>query len=145
MKKILSVLMCLVVFICLTACGQNKETVYEGEGNNSAVVDLTKLSSTMVYSEVSQMMERPDDYIGKTIIMNGVCTLYYNTTDESQTYYACLIKDATACCSQGLEFTLTDGQEYPPLDSEIKVKGVFASYEEDGQTYYHIADAKILY
>ena len=34
-------------------------------------VDLTRLSSTMVYSEVYNMMYAPDDYIGKTIKMTG--------------------------------------------------------------------------
>ena len=34
-------------------------------------VDLTRLSSTMVYSEVYNMMNAPGDYIGKTIKMTG--------------------------------------------------------------------------
>ena len=33
--------------------------------------DLTRLSSTMVYSEVYNMMYTPGDYIGKTIKMTG--------------------------------------------------------------------------
>lgn len=34
-------------------------------------VDLTTLSSTMVYSEVYNMMYEPDRYLGKRIKMNG--------------------------------------------------------------------------
>ncbi|MBR0466951.1 MAG: hypothetical protein IJJ40_05625 [Clostridia bacterium] len=145
MKKIISLLAVITLLFCLSACGKSDDTVYEGDGtNNTATVDLTTLSSTMVYSEVSQMMTHPETYEGKTIVMNGVCSLYYNTEDQEKTYYACVIKDATACCSQGLEFVLKDGQKYPELDTEIKVKGVFSSYNEDGQTYYHISDAELL-
>ena len=39
-------------------------------------VDLTVLSSTMVYAEVFNMMMSPDDYIGRTIRMTGIFTVY---------------------------------------------------------------------
>ena len=39
-------------------------------------VDLTKLSSTMVYSEVYNMLYTPDDYIGQTVKMNGAFAYY---------------------------------------------------------------------
>ena len=42
----------------------------------SVDVDLTTLSSTMVYAEVFNMMMSPDDYIGKTIRMTGIFTVY---------------------------------------------------------------------
>ncbi|MDD6211747.1 MAG: hypothetical protein PUB22_01135 [Clostridiales bacterium] len=71
-------------------------------------LDLTSLSSTMVYAEVYNMMSAPEDYIGKTVKMKGQFT-YYQAYDEKgnpvpdQLYFACLIADAAACCSQGLE------------------------------------------
>ncbi len=34
-------------------------------------VDLTTLSGTMVYSEVFNMIANPEDYVGKTIKMQG--------------------------------------------------------------------------
>ena len=51
-------------------------------------VDLTRLSSTMVYSEVYNMMNAPGDYIGKTIKMKGQFAIGYvyntdGTPDES--------------------------------------------------------------
>ena len=39
-------------------------------------VDLTVLSSTMVYAEVFNMMLSPDDYIGKTIRITGIFSVY---------------------------------------------------------------------
>ena len=46
-------------------------------------VDLTRLSSTMVYSEVYNMMYTPGDYIGKTIKMTGQFVYYENPDRRS--------------------------------------------------------------
>ena len=149
MKKLISVILCIVCLLCLAACGNKSEgTVYEGGGTSSTdpkdvTVDLTRMSATMVYSEVSQMMTKPQSYIGNTIIMNGTFSLYYND-DKTKSYAACIVKDATACCSQGLEFLLKDGIEYPKLDDQITVKGVFELYDEDGTQYARIKDAELL-
>ncbi len=109
-------------------------------------VDLTKLSSTMVYSEVYNMMVDPDSYLGKTIKMSGAFAVY--TDQESgKNYFACIIQDATACCAQGIEFTL-DGDysypaDYPAVNDEITVTGTFATYEEDGYIYSTLLNAKM--
>ena len=39
-------------------------------------VDLTLLSSTMVFSEVSNILSNPPDYAGKTIKMRGIYNCY---------------------------------------------------------------------
>ena len=107
-------------------------------------VDLTQLSSTLVYSEVYAMMTAPDQYIGKTVRMKGTFSVF---EDEGNYYYACLIADATACCSQGIEFitarerTFPDG--YPSLGTEITVVGVFRTYQEGGYTYCQLTDAEL--
>jgi hypothetical protein len=105
-------------------------------------VDLTTLSSTMVYAEVYNMMTVPNEYMGKTIKMGG--QYYANYYEETGLYYHCvIIADATACCQQGLEFKWNGDHTYPddyPADnSEIEVVGVFGSYDELGQTYYYLA------
>ncbi|MBR1736522.1 MAG: hypothetical protein IJ736_05845, partial [Firmicutes bacterium] len=41
-------------------------------------VDLTAMSSTIVYSEVYNMMYEPNEYIGKTIKMKGVFKTYHD-------------------------------------------------------------------
>ena len=57
------------------------------------------------------------------------------------------ISDATACCSQGIEFVLTDDytypDDYPERGSEICVMGVFDLYEEGTYTYCTLRDAVI--
>ena len=110
-------------------------------------VDLTTLSSIMVYSEVYNMMLYPDDYIGKTVKMEGAFAKYYDEATD-KTYYACVIADATACCSQGLEFEPTEDYVYPddyPADGEnVCVIGVFDTYEEGDYYYCTLRNAKML-
>lgn len=109
-------------------------------------VDLTKLSSTMVYSEVYNMMYTPENYIGKTVKMSGMFAAYTNQ-DQSQFYPAVIIADATACCSQGLEFVLEGNpsypEGYPEMETDITVIGTFETYLEDGNTYCRLKNAKI--
>ena len=110
-------------------------------------VDLTRLSSTMVYSEVYNMMYTPDDYIGKTVKMKGQFA-YYEDPETKKQYFACIIADATACCSQGLEFILTGEHtypnDYPEVYSDITVTGTFETYEENGFKYCRLKDAAII-
>ncbi len=107
-------------------------------------VDLSTLSSTMVYAEVYDMVYTPEMYLGKVIRMQGVCAAY---TDPNTgiVYYACIIQDATACCSQGLEFTLVNEDEYPDQGTEITVTGTFETYEEDGYRYIRLANSVLTY
>lgn len=116
-------------------------------------VDLTVLSSTMVYSEVYNMLYfYPEDYYGKTVKMTGQFNVY-QWVDESGVVadmpvaYACIISDATACCAEGVEFVLKDDlaypDDYPELGAEITVIGEFQSYEENGMTWYHLVNARL--
>lgn len=96
----------------------------------SVDVDLTAMSSVMVYSEVYNMLGSPESYIGKTIKMKGQYTSYENP-DTGRVYHACIVKDATACCAQGLEFTLAeDYSVYPSEGEEVTVIGTFSVYQE---------------
>ncbi len=110
-------------------------------------VDLTVLSATLVYSEVYNMMIVPEEYIGKTIKMKGPFSVYHDDY-ANKDYFACIIQDATACCAQGMEFAPTDDYTYPDdfpaVDEEICVVGVFDTYEEGGCTYCTLRDATII-
>ena len=116
-------------------------------------VDLTVLSSTMVYSEVYNMLYNdPAHYLGKTVKARGGFSIYQLVTDgvlqPDPVAYACIIADATACCAEGMEFVpegdLTYPEDYPELGAEITVIGEFQSYEENGMTWYHLVNAKMV-
>ncbi len=110
-------------------------------------VDLTQLSSTMVYSEVFTIMMKPESYIGKTMKMRGLYSYFHDAMTDKD-YSACVIQDATACCAQGIEFVLTDDykypEDYPEIDEEITVTGVFDSYQEGEYTFYTLKNARLL-
>ena len=76
--------------------------------------------------------------------MKGQFVFYYDE-EKDQYYYACLIKDAMACCAQGLEFIPAGDcvypDDFPPALTEINVTGTFNTLEDDGETYCALTDA----
>ena len=115
--------------------------------NGTFDIDLTKLSAGMVYGQVYNMVYTPEDYIGKTVKMRGPFAYYRDEATENE-YFAVLITDATACCSQGIEFVLdgnyTYPDDYPELNSEITVIGRFNSYKEGNVPYCQLTNAQII-
>ena len=100
----------------------------------SVDIDLTAMSSDMVYATVYQMvLENPEDYVGKKIKMRGAYTTA-SSQKTDLTYHYVIISDATQCCSQGIEFVWGDGDhdasEYPEQGTEIEVIGVYETYTE---------------
>lgn len=101
----------------------------------------------MVYSEVYNIVTNPSEYEGKVVKMDGSFATYHNEETDKY-YFACIIADATACCSQGLEFELAGNydypKDYPELDTNITVTGVFHTYMEDDTLYCHLTDAELV-
>ena len=158
MKKFICTMLALIMSLAVFGCGDKKSdgtaggsvagSLQESEGSASDFdVDLTQLSSTMVYSEVYNMMTAPDGYMGKTVKMKGPFSVYHDE-ETGNYYFACIISDATACCSQGIEFVLTGEhtypKDYPELGTEITVTGIFDTYEENGYMYCRLNDAEIV-
>ena len=110
--------------------------------------DLTVMGADMVYATVYQMMIDPKSYIGKSFKIRGN---YYSSysNDKDVYYHFCMIKDAAACCAQGLEILWADEkmnrhENCPEEDALVTVEGVFETYEEGPNTYGRIKDAKIV-
>lgn len=142
MKKLLSVLVLIALLAALAGCGADA-----AKTENAVDVDLTALSSTMLYSEVSNMTQSPEGYMGKTVKIRGKYN-YYHDAASGNDYFNCLVSDATACCSAGLEFVLTDAysfpDDYPEQDAEICVMGVFDTYFEGENRYCTLRNATLL-
>ena len=112
----------------------------------SVDVDLTTLSSTMVYAEEFNMMMSPDDYIGRTIRMTGIFTVYQDP-ETKQVYCGVIVEDATACCAQGFDLVMPEErsypQDYPAPESEITVVGTLQAdrtLEEHGIIFLRLED-----
>ncbi len=114
--------------------------------NGEFDVDLTTLNANMTYAEVYDMMTNPDKYVGKYIKAEGK---FAHTEEDGHHYFAVLIADATACCSQGLEFrlknadSLTFPDDYPEEGTELVITGIFNSYKEGKYTYIELQDAEM--
>ena len=112
-------------------------------GDSEIDIDLTQLSSTMVYSQVYDMVNNGDNYLGKSVKVKGPFADFQET--DGREFFAVLINDATACCSQGIEFVLdgdyTYPDDYPAIGTEITVVGKFNYYKENYYTYCQLTDA----
>jgi hypothetical protein len=119
------------------------ETVTDASGK-IIDLDLTTMSSTMIYSTVSNMMMYPDSYMGQHIKLEGQFSVYHDKGGDKYIFSA-IIPDATACCSQGIEFVL-DGSykypdDYPEEGTTITVTGDFNVYDEYGFKYCQLLNA----
>ena len=108
-------------------------------------VDLSVMDSDMIYATVYQIMSDPEQYVGKTFRIEGKFYVTYDEMTKNQ-YYYCVIKDATECCAQGLEFVWGDGShiypdEYPTDGTEVVVDGTFELYMENDSRYCRLANA----
>ncbi|MBO5560377.1 MAG: hypothetical protein J6A07_01850, partial [Firmicutes bacterium] len=63
--------------------------------------------------------------------------------NTGEDYYACIIQDATACCAQGIEFRLPEGEAYPEMGTEITVTGTFGSYTQGGTEFYALLKSQL--
>lgn len=124
----------------------SSESSVDFVGADGDYIDLSQESSGMVYSIIINMAINSDNFIGKTIKMRGTYSDMY-VKEKDRHYFACLVMDATACCSQGVEFELTDDYKFPddyPYDGdEIVVEGVFDMYDEDGEKYPVLRNAEL--
>lgn len=104
-------------------------------------LDLTKMSATMIYSTIFDMLIMPEDHVEKIIKLSG----WFETYTDPQTgemYYAVVVPDATACCQQGLEFVWkgnhTYPDDFPKPGQDITVTGIYKMIENDGISYNYL-------
>lgn len=92
-------------------------------------LDLTKMSATMVYSQVFNMLLVPDEFNGKLIKVAGMFSEFV-PNGKSEKVMTIIVSDALACCQQGLEFKISDdsplkNQSLPASGSEVEIIGRF--------------------
>lgn len=112
-------------------------------------IDLTVMSSEMVYATVFQLVSEPKNYVGKVVKMGGEYTTMTNQAGDKHYHYV-IIADATECCVQGIEFVWEDGSriypdEYPEEGTEVEVVGIFEEYidPDDGLPYCRLKESSM--
>ena len=125
----------IIAILCIFSLSTSSVAA-ENVSANHVDLDLTRMSSTMVYSMVFQMVTEPQKFVGKRIKMKGAFSSYYDE-ESKRRFFGCVIKDALACCSQGLAFETFKPRKYPkdfPSEgSSITIIGRFDyEKEEDG-------------
>ncbi len=147
-KKIISIIF---ASILLTSCSGNnplssEETILNKKSSSSSAydIDLVGLSSTMLVSQINDMVFDADKYVDKTVRITGNFYIYVDELTGNK-YYSCLLPDPTGCCLQGFEFQLKDTSiitdDYPTHLANIEVVGVYATYDEGEITYCYLKDA----
>ena len=134
MKKIIGAVLSVVLLACCFTVPAAAET------------DLTVLDTQMAYVQLSNMMLNPEDYKGKTVKLRGQ---FAHAAEADREFFVCYLMDATACCSQSLEFETDEAyafpDAYPPEQSEITVFGTFDVYEYNGFRMYRLLHAEVDY
>ena len=129
-----------------SASATTEMTAEPDDVNRPVDLDLSAISGTVVYSQVYDMMSEPEAYLGQSIRMKGNFA-YFQDPDTKQEYFAAVIADASACCAQGIEFVWKGEhvypRDYPPLDTEITVTGIFGTYSEGDAEYIQLTDADV--
>lgn len=110
--------------------------------------DLSSMGPDLVYATIYQMMMDPKSYVGKSFKVTGS---YYSSysKDNNQYYHFCMVKDAAACCAQGLELLWADDsmnkhENCPAEEATVTIEGVFETYEDGQNTYGRLKDVKLV-
>ena len=118
---------------------QIESTDSNTSSDNKIDFDLTKMSATMIYAEVFNMLIEPEKYENKRLKMKGLFTIYNEGTNEE--VFSVIVPDATACCQQGIEF-FYDFQNKPENGSEITVTGIFKIHQLSEDISYNYIHAE---
>ncbi len=120
---------CLAIFIlmlALSAClNEDAKSSRELKEEASNVdYDFTKLSATMVYGQVFDIMNNPEKYVGKKFKIKGRYESEYIKALAQEFKYI-VIEDALACCEKGIEIKFLNSNETPELSSSLTIEGIF--------------------
>ncbi|MCL2014189.1 MAG: hypothetical protein FWG69_04290 [Oscillospiraceae bacterium] len=150
-KRISAIILCAIIMctitIALAGCSRNPQK-YSGENSNDGVdVDLTSMNETMLSAELNNIKENPDDYLGKTIKINGD---YFPSYDQANNkYYHSVItkSDPNNCCTEGILFSRNENykypEDYPAEGSKIEMTGLLKKAEEQGYFYPYLETDEI--
>lgn len=122
--------------------GSTEQVEQLNQNDGSVDFDLTSMNPNMIYAQVFNLMLSPEDYDGKIFKMTG--NFLKLTGQNGETVYAVVVKDALACCQQGLEFKYDFAGNEPQPDQNITVTGRYTlTTRPDGFSYNYIVASNV--
>jgi len=119
-----------------TSSETQEDTASTGSGltNLAQDGDMIEITEKMFVTYINEVYTNTDDYIGKTIKIEGM----YTAEEYETNIYHYVYRSGPGCCGSdgsmcGFEFTY-DG-EMPEDNDWIEVVGTLRTYEENGNTY----------
>jgi len=126
-NKFTLIIPALVFFLCVTSCTKKDAS------------DIVEIGEKMFIAQVNDIYLNADDYLGKTIKLEGV---FKKSTGEPPYYF--VIRYGPGCCGNdglvGFEvaWDKEKAKPYPADDSWVEAEGVLKFYEEQGYQLSYI-------
>ena len=109
-------------------------------------LDLTRLSSTMAYAALLNVVTEPEAYVGKMIKINGLFGSFQDR--DGNIYCGVTLMDPTACCASGLDCVLKSEYEYPKdypaIGADVTIAGRFEVHRSGKRVAHRLVDAEVL-
>ena len=122
--------------------GYNNNDRIFSAGQAKSGNSIVEIKEKMFIAQVNDVYLNPDDYVGKTIKLEGLFMTQDNGAQIPPYYF--VIRYGPGCCGNdgnaGFEVIWDKQMPVYPQDNEwVEAVGVFGSYEEDGYPYYCIS------
>ncbi len=128
-KQFVPAALAALLLVCSLLCGCKGEKTEQSDVD----IDFTVMNAAMRYAEVSNIVQDPDSYKGKTARLVGYFAPYPDGEKNgvfTTGRVACEMPDWSNCCAQIIEFVLAqpDGVEFPETGRKIIVEGTIDVY-----------------
>jgi uncharacterized membrane protein YcgQ (UPF0703/DUF1980 family) len=122
--------------------------IVENYRNTTSVSNnnIIEIREKMFISQVNDVYLNADDYLGKTIKLEGI----FKKEQGYEKSYCFVLRYGPGCCGAdgnvGFEIAWTNGKakSYPAVDSWVEATGVLKTYEENGYSQYLYLDLSSL-
>jgi len=114
----------------------------------SEFADIVEIKEKMFIAQVNDIYNNAEDYLGKTIKLEGILKKEQYYQDEGP--YCFVIRYGPGCCGYDgnvgfeIRWDKERTQQYPDAESWVEAAGVLKSYEEDGYMQYLYLDLSSL-
>lgn len=104
------------------------------KNQSSYDIDIVNMSATMKYATALDINNNQDEYLNKTINVEGY---YEQITEGEKVWNTVCIYDITKCCKAYLRFDSNESLDYES-NSTIMINGLLEQVTIDGVNYIYI-------